>query len=671
MVGPTKTPAFWSVACPIRRRFRVFLGTVERLHAIKLPFPTLAGASPESKLSSFKSFCSAALERRSNIWSDSLQGQRVSSRTRMSIYHSLFLFRKLIPGEKPSCSTLFNKVTTAAHEPDPLFMDFIRREVPKLLPRGWDYRYAQNCLNATVPVKSCFERNHPLENSRSFLADFVDSEDGRQSFIESVLATYRFNGSLKARLQAVQSGGKWRVLSIPSVEMNYLRPLHTTLYDYLGRYKWLLRGEEKASRFKDFVCKEGELFVSGDYESATDNLNPYVQKEILRLLLQNTRHVPNEVRRLAFSSLSLNLLDPSDPNQMRFVEQQNGQMMGNLLSFPLLCLVNYLTFRFLIRDSNVPVKVNGDDIVFRARPEMAKRWMEGVQCSGLVLSKGKTLVDRRYFTLNSSLFQSGACKVLAIPFIRSKALFGLQSEELPYSSIGGRFRSFAPGYFGRRRVLLRAVFLRENSGWINQSCRSLCRGLGVPVQSGELKESGLWARELRYLELPSERKPPPTFSMWSQVPDGFELAWVDKGRKRSCAEEEQIKVAMLMAAWKVPAHVTAGEYKETWFGGLDLSDRVFLRKRHRFDQKAKLLKVSHAQVRSFLRLNPTLWETRPQLNYRLEWLPVDRPRALVGSCGSYPLSIPINKHRDLPNDDYETEDNMHGEAVLYPPPAVY
>jgi len=50
--------------------------------------------------------------------------------------------------------------------------------------------------------------------------------------------------------------------------------------------------------------------------------------------------------------------------------------------------VNYLGFLWYTGDlgGSLPVKVNGDDIVFRARPEVIKRWKAGVCGAGLTLS---------------------------------------------------------------------------------------------------------------------------------------------------------------------------------------------------------------------------------------------------------------------------------------------
>lgn len=688
MVSPIKTPAFWSVACPIRRRFKVFSRSLQKIYGVDLPFfSPLYGRLPDQTLSSFKSFLSAMVEGRSNIWDDALSRQKSSACTRASIGHSLFLFRKLIPGDPPPLDVLFNKVTSPSPEPDQKFMDFIRREVPRLLPRGWDRHYSQACIDTVVSTRSCYENGVSSGGSRSLLVDPLSPEDSRMEFVESVLTANGSPPTVRSRLTCVMSGGKWRPLSIPSVELNKLRPLHHSLYDYLARYKWLLRGDAKPGRFSDFSTVDGELFVSGDYESATDNLNQSVQKEILRLVLQNAVSVPNGISLLAMKSLSLDLADPSDPNQMRFVQQKSGQMMGNLLSFPLLCLVNYLTFRYLVPESGVPVRINGDDIVFRASPEIAGRWMRGVEISGLVLSRGKTLLNRRFFSLNSSLFRSGGRKVALVPFIRSKALFGVGSDDLPIGSLSGRFSSFCPGFFGRRRTLLRSFFLRENSGWIRKSCRSLSRGLGFSIRSAELKESGLWSRELRYLELPGEGKPVPTFSSWARSPVGFELSWVDRKYKSPPEVRDVRKAAFIEASWMPPREVTQGKYIETWMCGLDLSDRTFLRKAHRYNQKSRLLKVSHAQAKSFLRMDDSLWDRRPNRCHRLEWLPIGRPIVFSGGPVEHETSYPwatvirdVARECIIPERVGKLQPSLLSEGDckdittrwrLYPPPSVY
>jgi hypothetical protein len=611
MVNLRKTPAFWIAACSTRRRFKSFRVAWENLLGVSLPEPSISGADSSSKLSCFKEFCSGLIEARSHIWNEPLRAANVSSDMRWSLAHSLFLFRKCLSTDAPSVPDFIRRVSEPDGEADPLFIEFIQKEIPRLFHVGWDKQYSQRCLNTTVPTKSCSENGRMFGGSRGYLLGMSEDmgwEEARADFVESVLCGTKSRlGSRHSRVVAVPTGGKWRVLTVPPVDMNRLRPLHECIYNHISRFKWLLRGDAKSSSFKDFSTKEGELFVSGDYESATDNLNSEVQKEILRLVLQNARHVPSGVVVDAMKSFSLDLRYSSEGEPPCEGTQRRGQMMGNLLSFPLLCLVNYLTFRWLTMDPSIPVKINGDDIVFRARPEVANRWMNGVSASGLVLSRGKTLLNRRYFTLNSLLFKSleGGCRQL--PILRSRTLFGLEETTDPVGSLAGRFGSFCPRFYGAKRTYLRGLFLRENSGYLNQSRRSCLRGLGMNITAADLKVSGLWARELRYLSLPSEKAIPPTFSCWAQVPEGFEIGRRSIREHRLASKREGLQAALVEAAWKPARQVTFSEYREAWFSGSDLSERSCASTSSRFDRLARLTNMSHAWVRSRLRVSSLHW----------------------------------------------------------------
>jgi len=198
--------------------------------------------------------------------------------------------------------------------------------------------------------------------------------------------------------------------------------------------------------------------------------------------------------------------------------------MGQLTSFPLLCLVNYITFRYAVRRP-VPVRINGDDIVFRATPDEVTRWERCVAKGGLTLSVGKTLKHSRAFTLNSTPFWSlnKGCK--EVGFVRSKSLFphGPASEQV--SSLNGRFYSACSGYGGRRVRIVRTYFLHHNQKPIHLSRRSVSRGLGLAVDREMLHAVGMWHRELFYCEQAVE-KPLPFISKNMVIPEG----WVQVSR---------------------------------------------------------------------------------------------------------------------------------------------
>jgi hypothetical protein len=96
------------------------------------------------------------------------------------------------------------------------------------------------------------------------------------------------------------------------------------------------------------------------------------------------------------------------------VMQTTGQLMGSTLSFPILCVVNLTAYwraleRYLGKDIDVrdlPVLVNGDDILFRADDDLYDLWQKEIRDVGFELSLGKNYIHPEYLTVNSQLYSS-------------------------------------------------------------------------------------------------------------------------------------------------------------------------------------------------------------------------------------------------------------------------
>ncbi|BCH36653.1 RNA-dependent RNA polymerase [Aspergillus pseudoviridinutans botourmiavirus 1] len=504
--------------------FDSFVALLEEMYGLHLPRPQVENLQDLSR------FCEGLICRDVNHpWRGAVK--RLSVRSRFGIAHSLFLFRKRIPKERPQVSRYVDTICTPQGGPDPKFLDFARHLTRKLFPQGWDRKYQDFCLTSSLPLTSCEEFGRREGGSRGW------TEEGRwqrRDFCEYVLKAYQPKRRGVSRVTAIETGGKWRIITIPPLVDNALRPLHKAIYSHLARFPWLLRGDAKPSRFKDFTPVEGEVFVSGDYESATDNLNSDLQLAIMDELLERSDTVPTGIREHA-RSIYRSVL--ADKYGQVLGTQARGQLMGQLTSFPLLCLINYITFRYSIRRP-VPVRINGDDIVFRATPGEVTTWERNVAKGGLRLSVGKTMVHGRAFTLNSTPFWSCPKGAQLVGYVRSSALFprGTLSEQI--CSLEGRFYSASAGYGCRRRRLVRKAFLIHNQKAIHASRRSATRGLGLAVDEGALRAAGLWYRELFYLEQVEEPLLPvldtPVPSGWRRVPchwvpdqDRWERAWSD------------------------------------------------------------------------------------------------------------------------------------------------
>jgi len=452
-------------------------------------------------LSSLKQFCSGLLLPSSDHpWSRPIR--RLLRRDRLSIAGSLFLFRKILPATRPSLSDYIQKMSQPAPDPAPGYMEFISSEINKMFPIGWDKGYAANVYGTCIKPTSCLESKSRDGGARMLAEEHFGS---REAFIESCLVKY---GGVRpavslARAAIAPCAGKDRIVTVNSIDMNILMPYHTTLYDFISTKKWCLRGEARTRSFEDFLSKDGEVLVSGDYESATDNLNQDIACHIMNLINRRCSRVPLHVRDGASRTLK-----PTISVDGRYTESKRGQLMGNAMSFPLLCLQNYLAFKFLV-PREVPVRINGDDIVFRSTYQEYQTWKDGVLNCGLTLSEGKTMVDKRNFSLNSTFFVAGSRRIREAPVVRSTALLGSSDPRDGFSSIAGRlatFKCFGPV----RRFKLVTSFLGRYRALIRASQRSLTRGLGVGwLTKQEIVTAGLGEHESFYLSLDKKHDPAP------------------------------------------------------------------------------------------------------------------------------------------------------------------
>lgn len=184
--------------------------------------------------------------------------------------------------------------------------------------------------------------------------------------------------------------------------------------------------------------------VSGDYEAATDNIemeltkaawhecvewlysddvNRRAARDIGDSMLsgQNLRYYKPVAKLLGKRDLtSLDdaaVLDIWQRLQALGIapeqEQHQGQLMGCILSFFLLCMINGTTCRVAFeqhykrrfRLAEIPAKINGDDILFHAVTEVVENWKRNALICGLKPSLGKNFVSREFAMINSEMYR--------------------------------------------------------------------------------------------------------------------------------------------------------------------------------------------------------------------------------------------------------------------------
>jgi len=177
----------------------------------------------------------------------------------------------------------------------------------------------------------------------------------------------------------------------------------------------LTRGPITPEILKDFASKRQglPLLVSGDYEAATDNLDPYLSEFALGAIC-TALNLPFEDRLVLHRGLTGHVLHRKvgDPG----VDQTWGQLMGSPISFPILCVINAAVTRLAMDRRNfeinprplsaLPLLINGDDVGFEATPGTYELWKTYTAWVGLKFSLGKNYTHEDILILNSQMYSA-------------------------------------------------------------------------------------------------------------------------------------------------------------------------------------------------------------------------------------------------------------------------
>jgi hypothetical protein len=433
-----------------------------------------------------------------------------ATREDVSFAGSIFLARKILPPTTDKAQLLEGYISKMGRDqsPNARFVAFCEVELARLFPAGWDSAYVKYC-SAALPTSGA---SFGTASKNGGAREELKSKYVRSEFVTACATGQGIKINPDRRVEVIDDNGKLRIVTVADANQHVLKPLHHLMYDHLSRRKWLLRGEATANSFKGFERVRGEVFVSGDYESATDNFNRYHSEAILTAMRSTSRSIPDAIWEIAFQSLSGRIVVDGVAHP-----QVAGQLMGNLLSFPLLCLTNYLALRYAI-PRHIPLRINGDDIVFRCTLAEAQYWMKVVREAGLTLSMGKTLVHERFFSLNSAFFEAkfprglrpgdAADKKLTlrvpslIPVVRAKAIYRPLARGDCEAARDRLLRS-CKGFDGRRKGMVRGHMLRYHRKTMRDVACSFNRALGVKMNHEALVEGNLLEQEYFYLGLPA------------------------------------------------------------------------------------------------------------------------------------------------------------------------
>ena len=110
--------------------------------------------------------------------------------------------------------------------------------------------------------------------------------------------------------------------------------------------------------------------------------------------------------------------------------------MGSTLSFPILCIINLCCYWAALEEylgkqvslQDLPVLINGDDILFRCNKEFYSLWQDYITEVGFQLSLGKNYTHKSFFTINSIGYYhrviNGKDDICEIPYLNVGLLTG-------------------------------------------------------------------------------------------------------------------------------------------------------------------------------------------------------------------------------------------------------
>jgi hypothetical protein len=219
---------------------------------------------------------------------------------------------------------------------------------------------------------------------------------------------YKVSDFNSVKVHAIPEPLKCRIITKPMAQTYALKPLQLSMFDSLKRWKcfepcWNPDYDlEQLGRFKP-----DNLFLSGDYTAATDELDIRVSMCVIESLSQAFRASGQNILADYIDwEGGRHIIEYPDHTGLSSVQQQNGQLMGSLLSFPVLCILNAFT---ICKATNrtletVPALIHGDDLAAYVSPEEISSWKTVAQSIGLNLSVGKNYVSKRFLSIDSQLF---------------------------------------------------------------------------------------------------------------------------------------------------------------------------------------------------------------------------------------------------------------------------
>lgn len=178
------------------------------------------------------------------------------------------------------------------------------------------------------------------------------------------------------------------------------------------------------------VLRDDEFFFSGDYSDATNKVRAWASETVIEELGRIIKLSENEMalarKSMTKHTLCMRSAKPKYKNgKLEGIkyskeidiekEQEEGQLMGSILSFIVLCIENAALMRYAKESASqegetlsltdAKIKLNGDDCSGNFTLRALAMWEKAGTFMGLEPSLGKVYKSREFLTLNSRMYR--------------------------------------------------------------------------------------------------------------------------------------------------------------------------------------------------------------------------------------------------------------------------
>jgi hypothetical protein len=159
--------------------------------------------------------------------------------------------------------------------------------------------------------------------------------------------------------------------------------------------------------------RENALYNSADYKAATNNQHSDTTQAVLDEIFPDPRW-RGIAETLVGSHTVCEFEQTKEGRRLRrYILQIRGQLMGSMISFPILCCVNAAVLRCAYEAAyhtrftlnEVPGLINGDDLLARMNNRVYRIWSSLVPRVGFEESPGKSYLSREWAQVNSRTFE--------------------------------------------------------------------------------------------------------------------------------------------------------------------------------------------------------------------------------------------------------------------------